>query len=737
MQHSSSVHHIMSHELKGLESFIAQGLLTLPKLTAEASTKTAYQTCSVYHTKCSGLLREVLHHVQNFSPKHCKLIAEIWDVASVNVLMLLKVCQATVQERIQVKDDFAQFNRFSQKCAADDAAQLNALTAANESLKSELREAKAEIQTTQRKLTRAVFEKERLEKILDRVTSATQGTLGDGIDSDDDDEMAAEGFLIQHSDVAYQEATPLEIVVDDIDKLYVAVESENQRQLATLGELDRSVQYPRFCRNDPPLYIDSNLVSILWKHQAPSHRNGFAEKMFRTDVKTTQTDESLLLGLGDDDGVTSEADELLQSPRMRKKILAIPLGVRAMLDTVPKVHKMLAKRSLTHLIVSLYVLCFILGSPSPPFVNARPRIWYLRKADAERTKPNIPFPQFLRDYFLYKFGLKSLTDFHMVETVKSCIYYRRKLDNFAGLYDADKSGCNLPWDDARIFLFGRILNVFPDEPLCSYLHDEGLSIILDFLADVIEVDTTIPSLHHIQDADGPVSLHREAVVFVWKCHFSYMGPETLDKVEYDLNEHQRDESPQQLDMDWTLSYIAYQWSEFEVHFDLKIRAAFRTVLMSTSSNRTNLLLQMDGFVAAVQAVWPDCNDNDMENLYMDMMATKRENFRLASERRKREKLRSTKTKHVAATTVLGIDGVFEEEFVAQVGKLLRCVDHPPKPQPPQTPTPHTCRARRVKWGIRTRGQLLWSTTKDIWIGGQGRASTVGFQEHLLKPGVKL
>ncbi|RHY41108.1 hypothetical protein DYB30_005640 [Aphanomyces astaci] len=178
--------------------------------------------------------------------------------------------------------------------------------------------------------------------------------------------------------------------------------------------------------------------------------------------------------------------------------------------------------------------------------------------------------------------------------------------------------------------------------LCSYLPDEGFATMLDFLGDVLELDPTVPSLQSVL-------------------------------VEYDLNEHDRDHASS-VDLDWVLSYVAFQWSNAELELDATVRRAFREVLMATSgTHQSNLLLQMDGFVSAVQQVWPDCVDHDMQHLYMDMMATKRENFRLASERRRKEKLRTAKTTHVASTTVLGIDGVFEEEFVAQVGKVLRYV----------------------------------------------------------------
>ncbi|ETV72242.1 hypothetical protein, variant [Aphanomyces astaci] len=559
---SGSMHHIMSHELKGLETFIAQGVAALPSLTSDASIKSAHKTCSTYHAKCSGLLREVLEHMAHYSPKHCKLVAEIWDVASVNVLLLLKVCQASVQEKLQVKEDFAQFNRFSQTCASDQSAHVAALVATVDALKGELRETKAEMQTMQRRLGRAVFEKERLEKILDRVTSAANGSTVDPYDSDEDDEMEAQGFLIRHGDIMqYHEVTPLESVVDDLDKLFMAIDQETGGQLTTLGNLDR--------------YMDSNLVSILWKHQATTHRNPFVEKMFCLEAKATQTDDLSNTHGDDDTDRQSELDESLQSPRMRKKILAIPSCIRSLLDTVPKVHKMLAKHSLGHTILTLY----------------------LRKLDNERTKPNLSFALSIREFFMFKFGLKSLTDFHLVELVKSVIYARRKLDNFSARYESDKSGCNLAWDDGRIFLFGRFLNIFPDEALCSYLPDEGFATMLDFLGDVLELDPTVPSLQSVLDIDGPVMVTREVVVFVWKTHFGYMAPDVLTKVEYDLNEHDRDHASS-VELDWVLSYVLFQWSNAELELDATVRRAFREVLMATSgTHQSNLLLQMDGYMA--------------------------------------------------------------------------------------------------------------------------------------------
>ncbi|OQR82404.1 hypothetical protein ACHHYP_16089 [Achlya hypogyna] len=676
----STVHHVMSHELKSLEQFVASGLAALPKLSGEASTRAAFQTCSSYHAKCSALLRQVLGHVGQYSPKHCKLISDIWDVASINVLMLLKVAQASTQEHAQASEDYTQASRFRQECDAEQAAHTKALAGTVDNLKYEIRQLKAELQTVQRKLTRSRFEKERLERILDKVTREEDPSdADDPVDQTADDANEDDFMQLLHNVDKYQQVSSLESAVDDLDKLFAAVDAENHNQLSALSELDR--------------YIDSSMVSILWKHQPKPNQSAFVAKMFSIASQATQTDDPAKVVDAD---TADRDDEASQTPRTRKKLLVIPTAIRALLDAVPRVPKMLLKKSLTH------------------------NIWLLllRKLESERVKPGASLPVFLRDYFVQKFGLKALADYHLVELVKSCLLYRRKLEHAAALLEADPSGCNLAWDDARILLFGRCLEAYPDEALASaHLPSDGVATLLDYLGDVLELDPAFPSLQVVQDIDGPVAVSREVAAVVWRCHFSYMGPDEERKALYAIGEHDLG-SPQTVDLDWLLSYALYAWHAYDAAEETALREAFRAVLLHSSGSHTaNLLLQMDGFVAAILAVWPDFPEATAQTLYMDMMAAKRENFRLASERRRRDKQRGAPASgHVPATTVLGIDGVFEEEFVAVVAKLRR--------------------NQRKRWGIRTRGLALLVVSKNAWVGGMGRPVGVGpIEPASLKPGL--
>ncbi|EQC30844.1 hypothetical protein, variant [Saprolegnia diclina VS20] len=598
--------------------------------------------------------------------------------------MLLKVSQVSTQEKSQAAEDFIQANHFRQACESEQVAQIKTLTATVDSLKHELRQVKAELQTLQRKLLRSRFEKERLEKILDRVT---RGVGGDGDDKDDapidaaNDEDDEDNFLLlMHNVDKYQQVSSLENTVEDLDKLFAAVDVENHNQLVALAELDR--------------YIDSSMVSILWKHQPKQNQTGFVAKMFSVESQATQTDDPAKLTDTDTLGLD---DEVSQTPRTRKKLLVIPTCIRTLLDAVPRVPKMLLKKSLVHTIWILLV----------------------RKLDSERAKPSGSLAVFLRDYFMQKFGLKSLADYHMVELVKSCLLYRRKLENAASLYESDPSGCNLDWDDCRILLFGRCIDAFPDEAL-SHIESEGVSILLDFLGDLLELDPAFPSLQAVQDLDGAVAVSREVAIIVWRCHFAYMGPDEETKALYTLGEHDLGQ-PHAVNMDWLLAYALFTWHMFEVAEEAAIRSAFRTVLLHTSGPQsTNLLLQMDGFVAAVASVWPECAESTAQTLYMDMMATKRESFRIASERRRRDKQRSAPSSgHVPATTVLGIDGVFEEEFVAILAKLRR--------------------NQRKRWGIRTRGVPLHAINKKAWLGGYGHpvSATGAVDPYSLKHGISL
>jgi hypothetical protein len=171
--------------------------------------------------------------------------------------------------------------------------------------------------------------------------------------------------------------------------------------------------------------------------------------------------------------------------------MAIPDSIRSVLESVPKVPKVLAKHALTHLIFLLV----------------------LRKLENERLKTTPEtLPVFLREYFVHKYGLKSLADYHMLELVKSCRVYRRQFEQMTSAEDPNitRGDHTVPWEETRIFLFGRFLDLFPDDDtsfLCSHFQDDGLSIMLDFLGDILELDEGVASLQVLHVCCRPIYIY--------------------------------------------------------------------------------------------------------------------------------------------------------------------------------------------------------------------------------------
>jgi len=120
----------------------------------------------------------------------------------------------------------------------------------------------------------------------------------------------------------------------------------------------------------------------------------------------------------------------------------------------------------------------------------------------------------------------------------------------------------------------------------------------------------------------------------------FMGPEIVQKALEDIARANNSKDPSKVDLDWILSYFMYQFSKFEDAFEISIRTAFCSTLSTSSKSHTNLLLQMNEFVQAIELVQPEWDDNTvLQSLYNKIMKSKHDTYIQISEQRQQTKLK--------------------------------------------------------------------------------------------------
>ncbi|KAF1330357.1 hypothetical protein FI667_g5077, partial [Globisporangium splendens] len=691
-------------------------------------------------------MKHVLQILEQLSPRMCRLLAQIWELTSLNFFVLIQLAQSVVDENEQLHIKSTNAKHFHQEMMAQKKLRMQQYEADHEKLRHDSQELRAELQKTRQKQNRLVAENSQLQQTISGVID-NQDPLSNGagiahIDFEEDVAVTGnaeerEFYGINGDELEKVEKIHLvESLSQDLEQLFQGLYEQERNQMRTLNDLDR--------------FINSNSVSLLWRYGS-SEEHRMMQKMMSARVVGTQTEQMVLErrapsdlsshtatdGNGDDDHMETDNEiytcgETGYATVVTKRQV-IPASLRDQLDTRPKIQRVLEKDDLNRIVLRLY----------------------LEKLDSDAIavrahKPRTPFHAFMKQFFLGKYGIARLADYHMMEVVKTCLFYHehheiehRKLKDLGlantrlvGCYPAHEGNHNFSAADIRVALFSRVCELVPlelaDVPVNGNLFSCAFNALVDVIEDVIELDT---SIHSLEDVCRLPSVEH------WECssdlalavlghHLVFIDRKVLD----DANERVIQLSPSsklaggvtRVSVDIFLAAFISAWFEYDQVLTKKLHDGFRRQLMAlspfgamagkTSSNakekkdqqpdddsrasegmrqqNTASIPPKEPPLESLMRICTTLPDEFLSPLDLDELRTSLHgvvgNNELPSDLRGGGKRRKSSTKKssiaLSAPASVCIGGVSEKEFVFTV---LQCL-----------------RARRNCYGIRTNSRLL-------------------------------
>ncbi|GLD98458.1 hypothetical protein PINS_up007155 [Pythium insidiosum] len=261
--------HLSAHELDLLESYVHDCVQQLPRLPT-AHPHELPSRCAAHHTTCSSTLQHVLSVLATLSPRFCQLIAQIWELSSLNVFVLLQLAQSTLEERDALQTKWRHLQRFYDSAVAQHAQRTQQLDAEIERGRLQARELRAELKKTRQKLNRVGLESNQLRKALHNLMEMHETVAGRSVHdlAEQNDTLATaavasavsttladewELFGVAADELdAVEKVHPLESNAEDLDQLFQGLFDKEREEVALLNELDR--------------FMNSNVVALLWRH---------------------------------------------------------------------------------------------------------------------------------------------------------------------------------------------------------------------------------------------------------------------------------------------------------------------------------------------------------------------------------------------------------------------------------------------------------------------------------------
>ncbi|KAF1772111.1 hypothetical protein GQ600_4869 [Phytophthora cactorum] len=225
--------------------------------------------------------------------------------------------------------------------------------------------------------------------------------------------------------------------------------------------------------NEMDRFINSTAVALLWRYGSTEEEHQLMHRMLSASTVGTQTDGAFLEKPShltsrsrgqwkseiedydsDDDG---HSHELISHPSIQEEqedkdnqpqensanheILAvtkhqvIPATLRAQLDSRPRVQRVLEKSQLNRILLRLYLEK--LECDARTLRRRRLLSAQIARSGADTNSPDegavsvavvrTPLHRFMKEFFLARYEVPALADFHMMEVVKSCFYYHEQL----------------------------------------------------------------------------------------------------------------------------------------------------------------------------------------------------------------------------------------------------------------------------------------------------------------------
>ncbi|ETO74641.1 hypothetical protein F444_09649 [Phytophthora nicotianae P1976] len=702
--------HFTSHDLDLLESYVHDCIHQLPKLPAAtdaAVTGTSTQIptrCSSYHTVCTNMLKEVVSLLSLFSPRLCRLIGQVWDLASLNVFVLLQVANAALQDAQQLRDQLAFIERFHAEGLQRQAALVQRYEDELARQRVSEQTVRAELQKVRQRANRLAVENGQLHLVVNRVLNA-QDTMEAtryersnsaeqvGTQENFCEDIAAIGdveerelYGVDEDALARIETVhPIESYSTDFEQLFKALFEGEERNTRVLNDMDR--------------FINSTAVALLWRYGSTEEEHQMMHRMLSASTASTQTEGSFFEKSShltsrsggqwksvneeydsDDDGEQSDVavqshpsiqeehedeDNQPQEQSANHEILAvtkhqvIPATLRAQLDSRPRIQRVLEKAQLNRILLRLYLEkleCDARTLRRRRVLSARIARSEVDTNSADEGAVSVaavrtPLHRFMKEFFLVRYEVPALADFHMMEVVKSCFYYHEQLkvihrrgatffgsttlvDCFPGMpekliqhiqlqqhqqrhdqaendHAVQELQLRQHFDAAevRVALFSRLCELVPFDPNVSAVDSAAvggnlsaclLNAVVDALGDVLELDPSVPSLAAVEEVptEENWALPRGLACELLTQHFPFVDQDILDDTKAWLsrlapvlrsNSIEDTISADCIAVDVFLALFATTWIKYDRRLESKLRESFRhQLLLSSPFARTQL-----------------------------------------------------------------------------------------------------------------------------------------------------
>lgn len=466
------------------------------------------------------MLKQALLVLEQLSPRLCRLIAQIWDLTSLNFFVLIQLAHATIEENEQLHIKSRNAEHFHEEMVALQTQRLQRHEVEIDKMRLDSQNLRAELQKTRQKQNRLAVENSQLRQavsgLIDTQDPLSDTAAGGGfiahVDFEDDiavvgDAEEREFYGVNGDELdKIEKIHSIESLSQDLELLFQGLASQERAQMATLNDLDR--------------FINSNTVSLLWQYGSSEEEHRLMHKMMNSRSIDSQTDaveperrHGAITNNSNNNGeagaVQNSEDDLggrlytsgeTGNATVVTKRQTIPTSLRAQLQTRPKIQRVLEKDQLNRIILQLY----------------------LEKLDADAIavrarKPRIELHFFLKQFFLERYGIAPLADYHMMEVVKSCLFYNEHLEvehrkikalglpatRLVGCYPLhdSNSGNQFSASDIRLALFSRICELVPPEladvSVAGNLFSCLLNVLLDMIGDIVELDGSVSSLEQV------------------------------------------------------------------------------------------------------------------------------------------------------------------------------------------------------------------------------------------------
>lgn len=549
-----------SHEVKALEVYVFEQLEKLPKIETVLNDQQSYGICGQHHTICSDLLRQVLLHVGSFNTRLSSIIGNIWDVSSMNTLVLLKLCQHQLHQTSQLAAELETAKHVAEDAHVNTLGKINSVEREAKHNKVLMRDIQSENFLLSKQNERLVDENELLRHLLETMLRHSKSDVNPDLDISDE---VDNGYVKAHFEdiTSYRTVNPFSEASSNLTAILDSLVLQNQTQQKKLNDMDR--------------FMKSNLVSVLWKYesQGKSTTDQFLEKLMSQKTKYTQT-ENILASSGS-----------LRTRMNRRTSSQITPCIQQQLELKQRVTNLIPKDALVVLILQLWI----------------EKVEF-DVAALKEMKPRVKMGIFLTQSFKSKYGLESVGEARVADMLKSCEYYIEQLPR-----PVDPTGLTLEWNNARIFLFAQMCDILNDFQLDPVVLNDGLDAFIDVFADLLEVDPDIQELEQVlQRPMSCVALNRLTATTVVLGHFDYLDLLAQEDLLASFREAPPPpigKDPKFIDLDWILSKFLVTWIRANEALTTRVQEAFRETICRRPNAgvqlQTTLSLTANEFIATV------------------------------------------------------------------------------------------------------------------------------------------